>query len=152
MAWCHKATCHYLNQLLNKFYEVLWCHVTSLSHSEFLCTRHKNCVREYTECPIEQPHIIILLCFCGCRITMVMWFTEPYSRYKHTLSRENLCCRLWNAKAEKNQDIENHTKTTVLNQENNIFDPRLLTLQQEILIHVQDVVNTCVKMEIYMQE
>ena len=61
-------------------------------------------------------------------------------------------CILWNAKAEKIQDIENHTKTTVLNQENTIFNPRLLYITARNSIHVQDVVNTCVKMEIYMQE
>ena len=60
--------------------------------------------------------------------------------------------KVWNAKAEKIQDIENHTKTTVLNQENNIFNPRLLNITARNSIHVQDVVNTCVKMEIYMQE
>ena len=59
---------------------------------------------------------------------------------------------LWNAKAEKIQDIENHTKTTVLNRENNIFNPRLLYITARNSIHVQDVVNTCVKMEINMQE
>ena len=40
---------------------------------------------------------------------------------------------IWNAKAEKIQDIENHTKTNVLIQENNISYPRFFTLQQEIL-------------------
>ena len=59
---------------------------------------------------------------------------------------------VWNAKAEKIQDIENHTQTTVLNQENNMFNPRLLYITARNSIHVQDVVNTCVKMEIYMQE
>ena len=59
---------------------------------------------------------------------------------------------VWNAKAEKIQDIVNHTKTTVLNQENNIFNPRLLYITARNSIHVQDVVNKCVKMEIYMQE
>ena len=59
---------------------------------------------------------------------------------------------VWNAKAEKIQDIENHTKTIVLNQENNIFNPRRLYITARNSIHVQDVVNTCVKMEIYMQE
>ena len=59
---------------------------------------------------------------------------------------------VWNAKAEKIQDIENHTKTTFLNQENDIFNPRLLYITATNSIHVQDVVNTCVKMEIYMQE
>ena len=59
---------------------------------------------------------------------------------------------VWNAKAEKIQDIENHTKTTVLNQENNISYPRLLYITARNYIHVQDVVNICVKMKIYMQE
>ena len=59
---------------------------------------------------------------------------------------------VWNAKAEKIQDIENHTKTIVLNQENNIFNPRLLYITARNSIHVQDVVNTCIKMEINMQE
>ena len=59
---------------------------------------------------------------------------------------------VWNAKAEKNQDIKNHTKTTVLNHENDIFNPRLLYITARNSIHVQDVVNTSVKMEIYMQE
>ena len=40
---------------------------------------------------------------------------------------------IWNAKAEKIQDIEDHTKTTVLNQENNILIQDFFTLQQEIL-------------------
>ena len=60
--------------------------------------------------------------------------------------------KLWNAKAEKIQDIENDTKTTVLNLENDIFNPRLLYITARNSVHVQDVVNTCVKMEIYMQE
>ena len=55
-------------------------------------------------------------------------------------------------KRKKIQDIENHTNTTILNQENNIFNPRLLYITARNSIHVQDVVNTCVKMEIYMQE
>ena len=55
-------------------------------------------------------------------------------------------------KRKKIQDIENHTNTTILNQENNIFNPRLLYITARNYIHVQDVVNTCVKMEIYMQE
>ena len=55
-------------------------------------------------------------------------------------------------KAEKIQDIENHTKTTVSNQENDSFNPILLYITARNSIHVQDVVNTCVKMEIYMQE
>ena len=63
-----------------------------------------------------------------------------------------LILNLWNAKAEKIQNIENHTKTTVLNQENNISNPRLLYITARNPIHMQDVVNTCVKMEIYMQE
>ena len=69
-------------------------------------------------------------------------------------AHEKRCCisHLWNAKAEKIQDIVNHTKTTVLNQENNIFNPRLLYITARNSIHVQDVVNKCVKMEIYMQE
>ena len=60
--------------------------------------------------------------------------------------------KLWNAKAEKINDIENHIKTTVLNHENNIFNPRLLYITARNSIYVQDVVNTCVKMEIYMHE
>ena len=59
---------------------------------------------------------------------------------------------VWNAKAEKIQDIENHTKTTVLNQENNISYPRRLYITAINSIHVQDVVNTCVTMKIYKQE
>ena len=59
---------------------------------------------------------------------------------------------LWNAKAEKIQDLENHTKTIVLNQENNISYPRFLYITARNSIHVQDVVNTCVKMKIYMRE
>ena len=50
-----------------------------------------------------------------------------------------------NAKAEKIQDIEKHTKTTVLNQENDVSNPRLLYITARNSIHVQDVVNTCVK-------
>ena len=55
-------------------------------------------------------------------------------------------------KRKKIQNIENHTKTTVLNQENNIFNPILLYITARNSIHVEDFVNTCVKMEIYMQE
>ena len=49
----------------------------------------------------------------------------------------------------KIQNIENHTKTTVLNQENKISYPRLLYITARNSIYVQDVVNTCVKMKIY---
>ena len=52
----------------------------------------------------------------------------------------------------KNHNIENHTKTTVLNQENTISYPRFLYITARNSIHVQDVVNTCVKMKLYMQE
>ena len=67
-------------------------------------------------------------------------------------SSESSCTNLWNAKAEKIQDIENHTKTNVLNQENNISYPRLLYITARNSIHVQDVANIYVKMKIYMQE
>ena len=69
-----------------------------------------------------------------------------------TAHPKSATARLWNAKTEKIQDIENHTKTTVLNQENNIFNPSLLYITARNSSHVQDVVNTCVKMEINMQE
>ena len=52
----------------------------------------------------------------------------------------------------KFQDIENHTKTIVLNQENDISYPRFLYITARSSINVQDSVNTCVKMKIYMQE
>ena len=55
-------------------------------------------------------------------------------------------------KRKKIQDLENHTKTIVLNQENNISYPRFLNITARNFIHVHDVVNTCVKMKIYMQE
>ena len=59
---------------------------------------------------------------------------------------------IWNAKAETIQDIENHMKTTVLNQENSISYPKFLYITARNSIHVQDVVNVWVKMKIYMQE
>ena len=61
------------------------------------------------------------------------------------LNKFNIESRLWNAKAEKIQDIEDHTKTTVLNKENNISNPRLLYITARNYIHMQDAVNTCVK-------
>ena len=52
---------------------------------------------------------------------------------------------LWNAKAEKIQDIENHTKTTVLNQENDIFNPRLY-----ITLHYSKKFYPCARRYKYM--
>ena len=65
------------------------------------------------------------------------------------MNNDILVTRVWNAKAEKIQNIENHTKTTVLNQENKISYPRFLYITARNSIHVQDVVNTCVEMKIY---
>ena len=77
--------------------------------------------------------------------TSLIWISIDFITYNRAVP----LAQLWNAKAEKIQDIENHTKTTVLNQENNIFYPRFLYITARNSIHVQYVVNTCVKMKIH---
>ena len=102
--------------------------------------RQRN-VMDLTRIDTEYMYFLVII-----NRWLLLWYWQ-------ILSLSNTCDGiLWNAKAEKIQDIENRTKRTVLNQDNNIFNPRLLYVTSRNSIHVQDVVNTCVNMEICTQE
>ena len=75
----------------------------------------------------------------------IRWNENAINALKQKVLDMHTHWHVWNAKAEKIQDIENHIKATVLNQENTISNPRLLYITARNSIHMQDVVNTCVK-------
>ena len=57
-------------------------------------------------------------------------------------------CQSGKNSRRKNQEPRNN----FVNQENNISCPRLLCIAARTFIRTQDVLNTCVKMKICMQE
>ena len=68
-------------------------------------------------------------------------------------------CIVWNAKAEKIQDVTKSHQNDYFkprnyfsNQENNISYTRRIYITTTTFICVQGVLNTCVKMKIFMQE